>query len=181
MPVVVYGLVVVGTVLHLERGMSGHWPNERLRLRGKQQHIIMPPRPPPFLKVILSGTDLDELERVQRLCILAWMKAVNWEIVKVGRRAFCVPAVLLLLSPRLAPLVAFALQTCVRCFCVGLSSLSSKNGLTLLLLYVTAVAALCCLEYDEYGGHPRVLVRGASIHCFRRGTCALCQWGRPVI
>eukprot|EP00904_Undaria_pinnatifida_P005768 jgi/Undpi1/2320/HiC_scaffold_13.g05703.m1 len=32
-------------------------------------------------KVILSGTDLRELERVQRLCILAWMKAVNWEIV----------------------------------------------------------------------------------------------------
>ena len=27
--------------------------------------------------------DLHELERVQRLCILAWMKAVDWEIFKV--------------------------------------------------------------------------------------------------
>lgn len=27
--------------------------------------------------------DLYELERVQRLCILAWMKAVDWEIFKV--------------------------------------------------------------------------------------------------
>ncbi|CAN0224329.1 unnamed protein product [Pylaiella littoralis] len=36
-------------------------------------------------RVILSGTDLDELERVQRLCILAWMKAVNWEIRKALR------------------------------------------------------------------------------------------------
>ncbi|CAM9849978.1 unnamed protein product, partial [Laminaria digitata] len=33
-------------------------------------------------KVILSGTSLQGLERVQRLCILAWMKAVNWEIMK---------------------------------------------------------------------------------------------------
>ncbi|CAM9946403.1 unnamed protein product, partial [Ascophyllum nodosum] len=33
-------------------------------------------------KVILSGLSLAELERVQRLCILAWMKAVNWEISK---------------------------------------------------------------------------------------------------
>lgn len=36
----------------------------------------------PF-QVILSGMDVDELERVQRLCILAWMKAVDWEILKV--------------------------------------------------------------------------------------------------
>lgn len=37
----------------------------------------------PPTKVILSGMDLHELERVQRLCILAWMKAVDWEIFKV--------------------------------------------------------------------------------------------------
>lgn len=34
-------------------------------------------------KVILSGTSLKELERVQRLCILAWMKAVDWELLDV--------------------------------------------------------------------------------------------------
>ena len=28
---------------------------------------------------------LVELERVQRLCILAWMKAVDWEISKVRK------------------------------------------------------------------------------------------------
>ncbi|CAM9631285.1 unnamed protein product, partial [Choristocarpus tenellus] len=33
-------------------------------------------------KVILTGRNLKELERVQRICILAWMKAVNWEIFK---------------------------------------------------------------------------------------------------
>ncbi|CAB1102161.1 unnamed protein product [Ectocarpus sp. CCAP 1310/34] len=32
-------------------------------------------------RVILSGTSLEELERVQRLCILAWMKAVDWELL----------------------------------------------------------------------------------------------------
>ncbi|CAM9586050.1 unnamed protein product, partial [Ectocarpus fasciculatus] len=32
-------------------------------------------------RVILSGTSLKELERVQRLCILAWMKAVDWELL----------------------------------------------------------------------------------------------------
>ncbi|CAM9468782.1 unnamed protein product, partial [Hapterophycus canaliculatus] len=32
-------------------------------------------------RVILSGTDFDDLERVQRLCILAWMKAMNWELI----------------------------------------------------------------------------------------------------
>lgn len=42
--------------------------------------VLLSPRLP---KVILSGMDLHELERVQRLCILAWMKAVDWEIFKV--------------------------------------------------------------------------------------------------
>ena len=63
---------------------------------GAQRFIFTSPcysdgvcRAPPSMsrhpvKVILSGVDLYELERVQRLCILAWMKAVDWELFTVS-------------------------------------------------------------------------------------------------